>query len=186
MSLWSTGRRQRRSTRQRTATCHLRWVSTPRSLSAATFLRWRKCRAGKTLPSLRSTSAPFEGLRQVFREIAPSTRLAWFRRCGSGHHDDGLKGHQQPDLADSCDGLAISSSHKAGLADLQPEVSGPVRGQIAARGEKIWEGVRGGRRSVAPLSNLPPPGVENSPPSIAKLDESGPLRSVVVGPLCGS
>jgi hypothetical protein len=100
----------------------------------------------------------------VFREIAPSTRLAWFRRCGSGHHDDGLKGHQQPDLADSCDGLAISSSHKAGLADLQPEVSGPVRGQIAARGEKIWEGVRGGRRSVAPLSNLPPPGGRKQPP----------------------
>jgi hypothetical protein len=64
-------------------------------------------------------------------------------------------------VADSCDGLAISSSHKAALADLQPEVSGPVRGQIAACGEKILGRVRGGRLSVAPLSNPAPRGVEN-------------------------
>jgi hypothetical protein len=86
-------------------------------------------------------------------------------------------------VADSCDGLAISSSHKAALADLQPEVSGPVRGQIAACGEKIL-----GRCAWRPaecrtaLQSCPPGGRKHRETG---RDESGQLRSVVVGPLLG-
>jgi hypothetical protein len=108
------------------------------------------------LPSLRSTSAPFEGLRHCFVRLHRKPALHGFDAAEAAIMTTVLKGINNPIWQTVV--MCWRSVRVTRLPfDLQPEVSGPVRGQIAACGEKILG------RCAWRLSNPAPRGSKTAP-----------------------